>query len=93
VVAAAIIMAAVFGGFVLSDSAIIRPIGFALSFGVLVDAFLVRLLIMPALMTLAGDLAWWLPRWLDRLIPNVDVEGASLERRHPHVAADHLGSA
>ena len=91
VVAAAIIMASVFGGFVLSDSAIIRPIGFALSFGVLVDAFLVRLLIMPALMTLAGDWAWWLPRWLNRLLPNVDVEGASLERRHPHVAADHLG--
>jgi len=89
--AAAIIMSAVFGGFVLSDSAIIRPIGFALSFGVLVDAFLVRLLIMPALMTLAGDWAWWLPRWLDRLIPNVDVEGATLERRHPHVAADHHG--
>jgi putative drug exporter of the RND superfamily len=93
VIAAAIIMTAVFGGFVLSDSAIIRPIGFALAFGVLVDAFLVRLLIMPALMTLAGDWAWWLPRWLDRLIPNVDVEGASLERRHPHVAADHLGPA
>ena len=93
VMAAAIIMTAVFGGFVLSDSAIIRPIGFALAFGVLVDAFLVRLLIMPALMTLAGDWAWWLPRWLDRLIPNVDVEGASLERRHPHVAADHLGPA
>jgi putative drug exporter of the RND superfamily len=91
VMAAAIIMIAVFGGFVHSDSAIIRPIGFALAFGVLVDAFLVRLLIMPALMTLAGDWAWWLPRWLDRLIPNVDVEGASLERRHPHVAPDHLG--
>jgi RND superfamily putative drug exporter len=90
VMAAAIIMTAVFGGFVLSESAIIRPIGFALAFGVLVDAFLVRLLIMPALMTLAGDWAWWLPRWLDRLIPNVDVEGASLERRHPHVAAEHL---
>jgi RND superfamily putative drug exporter len=93
VMAAAIIMTAVFGSFVLSDSAIIRPIGFALAFGVLVDAFLVRLLIMPALMTLAGDWAWWLPRWLDRLIPNVDVEGASLERRHPHVAADHLEPA
>jgi RND superfamily putative drug exporter len=93
VMAAAIIMTAAFGGFVLSDSAIIRPIGFALSFGVLVDAFLVRILIMPALMTIAGDWAWWLPRWLDRLIPNVDVEGSSLERRHPHVAADHLGPA
>ena len=93
VVAAAIIMASVFGGFIFSDSAIIQPIGFALAFGVLVDAFLVRLLIMPALMTLAGDWAWWLPRWLDRLLPNVDVEGASLERRHPHVAADHMGPA
>jgi RND superfamily putative drug exporter len=91
VMAAGIIMIAVFGGFVFSDSAIIRPIGFALAFGVLVDAFLVRLLLMPALMTLAGDWAWWLPRWLDRLLPNVDVEGASLERRHPHVNADHLG--
>ena len=93
VIAAAIIMTSVFGSFVLSDSAIIRPIGFALAFGVLVDAFLVRLLILPALMTLAGDWAWWLPRWLDRLLPNVDVEGASLERRHPHVSADHMEPA
>ena len=90
VAAAAIIMVAVFGGFIFSDSAIIRPIGFALAFGVLVDAFIVRMLLMPALMHLAGDKAWWLPGWLDRLIPNVDVEGASLERRHPHVAIDQL---
>jgi putative drug exporter of the RND superfamily len=90
VVAAAIIMISVFGGFILSESPIIRPMGFALAFGVLVDAFLVRLLIMPALMTLAGNAAWWLPRWLDRLLPNVDVEGANLERKHPHVAAAHL---
>jgi putative drug exporter of the RND superfamily len=91
VAAAAIIMVAVFGGFVFSESAIIRPIGFALAFGVLVDAFVVRMLILPALMHLAGDWAWWLPRWLDRVIPDVDVEGAALERRHPHVAAEHLG--
>jgi putative drug exporter of the RND superfamily len=90
VIAAAIIMISVFGAFVLSDSAIIRPIGFALAFGVAVDAFIVRLLIMPALMTLAGDWAWWVPRWMDPLIPNLDVEGATLERRHPHVDADHL---
>lgn len=81
VTAAAIIMIAVFGGFVFSPSAMIRPIGFALAFGVLVDAFLVRLLIIPALMHVARDKAWWLPRWLDRLLPHVDVEGASLERR------------
>ncbi|MFP3712384.1 MMPL family transporter [Puerhibacterium sp. TATVAM-FAB25] len=84
VVAAALIMISVFGGFMFSHSAMIRPIGFALAFGVLVDAFGVRMLIVPALMHLAGDKAWWLPRWLDRLLPDVDVEGASLERRHPH---------
>jgi len=84
VTAAAIIMISVFGGFVFSHSAMIRPIGFALAFGVLVDAFVVRMLLVPALMHLVGDAAWWLPRWLDRLLPDVDVEGAALERRHPH---------
>ncbi|THV21722.1 MMPL family transporter [Glycomyces paridis] len=84
VTAAAIIMIAVFGGFVFSHSAMIRPIGFGLAFGVLVDAFLVRMLIIPALMHLVGDKAWWLPKWLDRILPDVDVEGAALERRHPH---------
>ncbi|WP_353511216.1 MMPL family transporter [Intrasporangium sp.] len=85
VTAAAIIMTAVFGGFVFSHSAMIRPIGFGLAFGVLVDAFVVRMLIMPSLMHLAGDKAWWLPKWLDRRLPNLDVEGAALERHHPHV--------
>jgi RND superfamily putative drug exporter len=88
VTAAAIIMVSVFGGFVFSESAMIRPIGFALAFGVLVDAFVVRMVILPGVMHLLGDRAWWLPRWLDRLIPNVDVEGASLERKHPHVAGE-----
>jgi RND superfamily putative drug exporter len=91
VTAAAIIMVAVFGGFVFSESAMIRPIGFALAFGVLLDAFVVRMFIVPSLMHLAGDWAWWLPKWLDRLIPNVDVEGAALDRRHPHVAREHTG--
>ena len=90
VTAAAIIMAAVFGGFIFSHSTMIRPIGFALAFGVLLDAFVVRMLLIPALMHLAGDKAWWLPKWLDRILPDVDVEGASLERRHPH--ADGAGA-
>lgn len=85
VTAAALIMASVFGGFIFAESTMIRPIGFALAFGVLVDAFVVRMLVVPSLMHLAGDRAWWLPRWLDRLLPDVDVEGAKLERRHPHV--------
>jgi RND superfamily putative drug exporter len=88
VTAAAIIMVSVFGGFVFSESAMIRPIGFALAFGVLVDAFVVRMVILPGLMHLLGDAAWCLPGWLARILPNVDVEGAALERKHPHVAAD-----
>jgi RND superfamily putative drug exporter len=87
VTAAAIIMTSVFSGFVFSDSSTIRPIGFGLAFGVLVDAFIVRMLLIPAVMRLLGDAAWWFPKWLDRLLPDVDVEGAALERRHPHHAA------
>jgi RND superfamily putative drug exporter len=82
VTAAGLIMVAVFGGFVFSDATIIRAIGFGLAFGVLIDAFIVRMLLMPALMHLLGTSAWWLPRWLDRILPNVDVEGAALERKH-----------
>lgn len=82
VTAAAIIMISVFGGFVFSHSVMISSIGFALAFGVLIDAFVVRMLLVPALMHLAGDAAWWLPKWLDRLLPDIDVEGAALETRH-----------
>ena len=57
----------------------IRPIGLGLAVGVIVDAWLVRMTLTPAIMQLLGERAWTLPRWLDRLIPNVDVEGASLE--------------
>jgi RND superfamily putative drug exporter len=80
VTAAAIIMITVFRGFAGSDSAMIKSIGFALAFGVLVDAFIVRMLLVPATMHLLGRAAWWFPKWLDRIMPNVDVEGASLER-------------
>jgi putative drug exporter of the RND superfamily len=82
VIAAAIIMITVFGGFAFSHITMVRPMGFGLAIGVLIDAFLVRLLLMPALMTVLGKHAWWLPKWLDRLLPDVDVEGAKLERRH-----------
>jgi RND superfamily putative drug exporter len=82
VIAAAIIIISVFGGFIFAHDAMIRPMGFGLAFGVLLDAFVVRLLLMPALMHLLGEKAWWLPRWLDRIMPDVDVEGAQLERAH-----------
>lgn len=83
VIAAAIIMVAVFGGFIASDSVMIKSMGFGLALGVLLDAIVVRMLLVPALMHLVGRGAWWLPKWLDRIIPNVDVEGSALERRHP----------
>jgi len=78
VTAAALIMASVFAGFVLTDDTIIKPIGFALALGVLLDALVVRMTVVPAVMALFGDRAWWLPRWLDRLIPRLDVDGEAL---------------
>lgn len=93
VIAAALIMVSVFGGFIFSESTIIRSIGFGLAFGVLLDAFVVRMLLMPALMHLLGESAWWLPRWLDRILPNVDLEGAALEREHPAVLTGGVPTA
>lgn len=80
VLAAALIMAAVFAGFVFAHLTMIRPIGFALAVGVLVDALLVRMTLTPAVMHLLGEAAWWMPRWLDRILPDLDVEGTALER-------------
>jgi putative drug exporter of the RND superfamily len=94
VTAAAIIMISVFAGFIFSDSSTIKPIGFGLAFGVLVDAFVVRMLLIPAAMHLLGKSAWWFPKWLDRIVPDVDVEGAKLERSHPVAGHEdtHTGS-
>jgi len=88
VIAAALIMISVFGGFMFSNSVMIQSIGLGLALGVLLDAFVVRLLIIPAVMHLLGSAAWWMPKWLDRILPNVDVEGASLERSHPSMRHD-----
>ncbi len=76
--AAALIMASVFGSFIFDGDPIIKSIGFALAIGVLFDAFVVRMTIVPAVMALLGQHAWRLPRWLDRLLPHVDIEGTSL---------------
>ena len=73
VTAAALIMGSVFGSFILGGDPTIKSIGFALAFGVLIDAFVVRMTIVPAVMALLGERAWYLPRWLDRILP---------ERRH-----------
>ncbi|MFG2961223.1 MMPL family transporter [Streptomyces sp. NPDC048291] len=78
VVAAAVIMIAVFSGFIGSGESMIKTIGFGLAVAVLFDAFVVRMALVPAVLALLGDRAWWLPGWLDRLLPHVDVEGAGL---------------
>ena len=78
VTAAAIIMVSVFAGFVLAPDSTIKAIGFALAAAILFDAFVVRMTLVPAVMTLLGRRAWALPRWLDRLLPDVDVEGEKL---------------
>ncbi|SCG52980.1 MMPL family transporter [Micromonospora coxensis] len=78
VTAAALIMISVFGGFVFLDDPVIKSMGFALAVGVAIDAFVVRMTIVPAVMSLLNNSAWWLPRWLDKVLPNVDVEGEGL---------------
>lgn len=78
VVAAALIMVAVFGGFIFNEDPIVKSIGFALAFGVFIDAFVVRMMLVPAAMSLLGRRAWSMPRWLDRVLPDVDIEGARL---------------
>ncbi|WP_245857869.1 MMPL family transporter [Mumia flava] len=81
VTAAALIMTSVFVAFVPGGTSTIKPIAFGLAVGVLVDAFVVRMTLVPAVMVLLRHAAWWLPAWLERRLPDVDVEGAVLHRK------------
>jgi RND superfamily putative drug exporter len=81
VAAAALIMVSVFAGFVWSHMTMARPIGLGLAVGVLLDAFLIRMTLTPAVMSMLGDRVWWMPVWLDRLLPHLDVEGSALVDR------------
>ncbi|MGW3415820.1 MMPL family transporter [Streptomyces sp. NPDC000888] len=72
---AALIMVSVFAAFIVSDNVVVKMLGLGLAVSVLIDATVVRLLLVPAVMTLLGHHAWWTPRWLDRLLPHVDTEG------------------
>ncbi|WP_052850216.1 MMPL family transporter [Streptomyces avicenniae] len=87
VTAAAVIMIAVFAGFIFMDDPVIKSIGFALAVGVLIDALIVRLTLVPAAMSLLGRAAWWLPRPLDRALPDLDIEGERLQHRLAAAAA------
>ncbi|MFI5727378.1 MMPL family transporter [Streptomyces cyaneofuscatus] len=91
VTAAAVIMMAVFAGFIGSSEQMIKMIGFSLAIAVLFDAFVVRMAIVPAVLALLGRKAWWLPRWLDRALPNVDVEGEKLQKQLTDEPADAEG--
>ncbi len=75
VTAAAIIMISIFAGFITNHETVIQSIGFALAVGILVDAFIVRMLFVPAAMTLLGKYAWWLPAWLEKRLPHISIEG------------------
>ncbi|HEV2639695.1 MAG TPA: MMPL family transporter [Actinocrinis sp.] len=88
VTAAALIMVAVFTSFVFSNQQMIKPMAFAFAVGILCDAFLVRMTLVPAVLSLLGRTAWWLPGWLGRLLPHVDIEGARLAGRPAVYAAE-----
>ncbi|NNH74152.1 MMPL family transporter [Nocardia uniformis] len=87
VTSAAVIMISVFGAFMLQDNVVAKSMGFALAAGVFFDAFIVRMVVIPALLVLMGAHAWWIPKWLDRILPDIDVEGSKLaDMRHKPVA-------
>jgi RND superfamily putative drug exporter len=79
ITSAALIMIAVFGAFILGSDHVAKMFGVGLSVAVLLDVTLVRMVLVPAAMSLLGHRAWWLPAWLDRLLPNIDLEGGEHE--------------
>ncbi len=83
VTSAAIIMISVFSAFMLESDTTAKTMGFALAAGVFFDAFIVRMIVVPSLLALLGRHAWWMPAWLDRILPEIDVEGAKLPGREP----------
>lgn len=98
VTAAAIIMASVFASFIPEGDSTIKPMAVGLAVGVFVDAFIVRMTLVPAVMKLLGDKAWWMPRWLDRILPSFDVEGVGLHNelrlmRWPDSTARYVSAA
>ncbi|MFJ5830859.1 MMPL family transporter [Streptomyces sp. NPDC093089] len=84
---AALIMVSVFAAFVVSDNIVVKMLGLGLAASVLIDATVVRLLLVPAVMTLLGKHAWWIPGWLDRILPHLDTEGEGAGEPEPVAAA------
>ena len=99
VTAAAVIMFAVFAAFVPEGDSSIKPIALGLAVGIAIDAFVVRMTLVPATMALLGEKAWWMPRWLTRILPHVDIEGEAVERERtladwpePHTTSPLVGA-
>jgi RND superfamily putative drug exporter len=93
VVAAALIMTSIFASFLLSGDTTIKSLALALAIGVACDALLVRMTIVPAVLALAGKHAWYIPRWLDRALPDLDIEGGSLRQQPaPSAAGERSGT-
>jgi RND superfamily putative drug exporter len=86
VTAAALIMFFVFASFIPDGSGVIKPMAVGLAVGILADAFLVRMTLVPAVMALLGKAAWWMPKWLGRILPNVDIEGERLREHRDAVS-------
>ena len=80
ITAAAIIMVCVFGSFIIGDNRQLKLMGLGLSIAVLLDATIVRMLLVPATMELLGDKNWWIPKWLDNIIPKIHVDGVKAEK-------------
>ena len=82
ITAAALIMVCVFAAFVLGEDRQLKLFGLGMAFAVFIDATIVRMVLVPATMELLGDRNWWIPKWLDRLLPTIDVEGHHLSAEH-----------
>jgi RND superfamily putative drug exporter len=93
ITAAAAIMVVVFGAFLLEDNRIVKLFGTGLALAVLLDATLVRMLLVPATMELLGSRNWWFPKWLDRIVPTLNVEGHELENFHANLGPAPLAGA
>lgn len=92
VTAAALIMISVFAAFILQDMQVVKTMGFALAVAVFIDAFVVRMTLIPATMFILGEKAWWLPKWMEQITPRVDVEGKGIKDISPDDADSQGGS-
>jgi len=85
ITAAALIMVCVFSAFVLGDDRQLKLFGLGMAFAVFIDATIVRMVLVPATMELLGSRNWWIPKWLDRILPKIDVEGHRHDSESPAV--------